>query len=115
MDIREAANKLSISPDTIRQWERLGMIPPIHRSDKGEREITPTILKWLQYAKILNKMGVSKDFQIEYVKLVELGKQATPARQAFLQEQLANLNNDHQCLLTAIQQMESLVEDKQAN
>lgn len=85
MNIQQAANKLSISTDTIRRWERLGMIPPVTRDRDGLRVFTDTDIRWLKYAKLLNLMDVSLAFQIEYVKLVILGKKAIPARQTLLQ------------------------------
>lgn len=74
MNIQQVAEKLSISTDTIRRWERLGMIPPITRDSNGVRTFTDTDIRWIKYAKLLNAMNISPDFQIEYVKLAILGK-----------------------------------------
>lgn len=114
MKIEEVADQLSLPTDTIRRWERLGMIPPVKRNQVGEREFDQDDMKWLQYAQLLNAMHVSTDFQIEYVKLVQLGKQAAPARQSLLQEQLTQLKDRQHCLLDRIQQMESMVENEEA-
>lgn len=113
MNIQQVAEKLSISADTIRRWERLGMIPPITRDRDGLRTFTDTDIRWVEYAKLLNMMNVSPDFQIEYVKLVMLGKKAIPARQSLLQEQLNQLKEDHQCLTDRINEMEKMVEKEE--
>lgn len=110
LNIQQVAEKLSISTDTIRRWERLGMILPITRNSNGVRFFTNTDIRWLKYAKLLNMMNVSPDFQIEYVKLAMLGKEAVPARQSLLQEQLAQLKEEHQCLTNQINEMEKMVE-----
>lgn len=115
MNIQQVANKLSLSPDTIRRWERLGIIPPVKRDADGFREFNDEAVEWVQYAQLLNMMHVSEDFQIEYVKLAMLGKNATPARQNLLHEQLAKLKDDHQCLLDRINQMEEMVENKKVS
>ncbi len=47
-------------------------------------------------------MEVSLDFQIEYVKLVKLGKKAKPARKDLLNEQLAKLTASYHCLVERI-------------
>lgn len=113
MNIQQVAEKLSISTDTIRRWERLGMIPPITRDRDGLRTFTDTDILWVEYAKLLNMMNVSPDFQIEYVKLAMLGKEAIPARQSLLQEQLNQLKEDHQCLTDCINEMEKIVEKEE--
>lgn len=113
MNIQQVAAKLSLSADTIRRWARLGMIPPISRDRDGLRTFTETDVRWVKYAKLLNAMNVSPDFQIEYVKLVVLGKKAAPARQSLLQEQLGRLKSDHQCLTEQINAMERMVEGEE--
>lgn len=110
MNIQQVAEKLALSTDTIRRWERLKMIPPITRDDQGLRTFTNTDIRWLKHAKLLNSMNVSPDFQIEYVKLAMLGKKAIPARQTLLREQLDQLKNHHQRLTEQINDMEKMVE-----
>ncbi|MBB1124171.1 MerR family transcriptional regulator [Limosilactobacillus albertensis] len=113
MSIQQVAEKLSLSADTIRRWERLGMIPLIPRDHNGRRTFTETDIRWVKHAKLLNQMNVSPDFQIEYVKLSMLGEKAAPARQSLLQEQFGQLKADHQCLIEQINAMEKLVESEE--
>lgn len=105
MNIQQVAKKVSLSTDTIRRWERLGMIPPITRNSDGLRTFTDEDIRWVKHAKLLNMMNVSSDFQIEYVKLAMLGKKAIPARLSLLQEQLDQLKEDHQRLTDQINEM----------
>lgn len=35
MNIKEASEKSGVSADTIRYYERIGLIPPIHRNEMG--------------------------------------------------------------------------------
>ena len=113
MNIQQVAEKLSISTDTIRRWERLGMIPPVTRNSDGLRTFTDADVRWVKYAKILNMMNVSPDFQIEYVKLVKLGKDALPARLSLLNEQVDQLKEDHKCLVDQLNQMEKTIEEEE--
>lgn len=114
MNIEEVATKFDISTDTIRRWERLGMIPRVPRNDEGLRVFDDTAIQWVRYAKLFNTMNISPDFQIEYVKLAQMGKQATPARQSLLKEKLDQLKEDHQCLTDQLNQMEKMVEEELA-
>lgn len=113
MNIQQVAEELSLSTDTIRRWERLGMIPPITRDHNGLRIFTETDIRWVKYAKLLNQMNVSPDFQIEYVKLSMLGEKAAPARQSLLQEQFGQLKADHQCLIEQINAMEKMIKGEE--
>ena len=113
MNIQQVAKKLSLSTDTIRRWERLGMIPPVTRNEDGLRKFTKADIRWVKYAKLLNMMNVSPDFQIEYVKLAMLGKNATPARQSLLNEQLGHINDDHRCLVDQLTDMEKTIEKEE--
>lgn len=110
MNIQQVAKEVSLSTDTIRRWERLGMIPPITRNSDGLRTFTDEDIRWVKHAKLLNMMNVSSDFQIEYVKLAMLGNKAIPARLSLLQEQLDQLKEDHQRLTDQINEMEKTVE-----
>lgn len=110
MNIQQVAKKVSLSTDTIRRWECLGMIPPITRNSDGLRTFTDEDIRWVKHAKLLNMMNVSSDFQIEYVKLAMLGNKAIPARLSLLQEQLDQLKEDHQRLTDQINEMEKTVE-----
>lgn len=115
MNIQEAAVKVTVSADQIRHWERVGIIPPVKRDHEGLRQFNDEDLKWLEFAKTLNAMHVSKDFQIEYVKLARLGHQASPAREALVNEQLHELKQRHQMLVDEINQIEKLVEQHHAS
>lgn len=114
MDIQQAATQLALTPDQIRHWEHLGIIPPIGRNSQGFLQVDSEDMEWLRFAKILNAMHVSQDFQIEYVKLARLGKKATPARVNLLKEQLDQLEASHQSLVSEIKHIEELVKKQQA-
>lgn len=113
MDIKQVAKQLDMSTDTIRKWERLGMIPPVTRNHEGLRDFTENDIYWVKYAKLLNKMHVSSDFQIEYVKLAQLGQKAMPARRLLLKEQIDQLDEKYQTLTKYLHEMEKLVEKEE--
>lgn len=115
MDIQEAAFKTSISPDKIRYWERVGMIPPVKRDSRGIRHFNDPDIKWLELAKTVDTMDVSKDFQIEYVKLAQLGKKANPARVTLVNEQLSELTQQRKKLVSELNRIENLITKHQAS
>lgn len=40
MNIKEVSEKYGISTDTLRYYERIGVIPPMNRDEKGYRDFS---------------------------------------------------------------------------
>ena len=50
MTIKEVSEKYNISPDTLRYYERVGMIPQVHRTGGGIRDYQEDDLGWVELA-----------------------------------------------------------------
>lgn len=72
MNIKKAAEMFDLSVDTLRYYERVGVIPPIHRNSSGYRDYTTNDLNWIYLAKSLRNAGLSVESLIEFVKLAQL-------------------------------------------
>lgn len=88
MNIKEVSTKLDIPADTLRYWERVGVIPPVTRAASGYRDYQPTDLNACNFAKCMREAGVSIETLIEYIDLLQQGDDTTETRKALLQEQL---------------------------
>lgn len=40
MTIKEVSQRLGMTPDTLRYYERVGLIPPVNRNKNGIRDYT---------------------------------------------------------------------------
>lgn len=78
--IREVSEKYGISQDTLRYYERVGMIPPVTRSSSGIRNYSEEDLQWVELAKCMRSAGVTVEAMIEYVRLYQEGDSTIPAR-----------------------------------
>lgn len=87
MTIREVAQQFSISQDTLRYYERVGMIPPVTRTASGIRDYQETDLQWVELAICMRSAGLPVETMIEYVKLCQEGDNTIPARLQLLVEQ----------------------------
>lgn len=47
MTIKEVSKKYDISVDTLRYYEKIGLLPPIKRNSKGYREYTEMDCNWV--------------------------------------------------------------------
>ncbi|CAI2614933.1 MerR family transcriptional regulator [Apilactobacillus apinorum] len=69
MNINEVSKKLSISKDTIRYWEKIGLLPSIPRNASGYREYSQKEFNWVYYIKALRNAGMSIERLLEFVHL----------------------------------------------
>lgn len=103
MTIKEASEKFNITQDTLRYYERVGMIPPVTRTSGGIRNYTEEDLKWVELAKCMRNAGLPVEAMIEYVKLYREGDTTILARLQLLVQQ-------RQVLLEQKKQIEQTLE-----
>ena len=87
MTIAEVAAKFDLSADTLRYYERVGLIPPVSRTSSGLRDYREGDLKWVEFIKCMRGAGVSIEALVEYVALFRRGRESIGARKALLVEQ----------------------------
>mgnify|MGYP001129469327 FL=1 len=87
MTIKEVSEKFKISQDTLRYYERIGLIPPVSRTASGIRNYQESDLGWVENAVCMRNAGVPIEALIEYVKLYQMGDTTFEARRQLLQEQ----------------------------
>lgn len=88
MNIKEVSKQYRVSADTLRYYERAGMIPPVTRTASGIRDYQEEDLKWVQLALCMRSAGLPVEVMIEYVHLFSQGDSTIPARLELLKEQL---------------------------
>lgn len=91
MTIAEVSKKYDLSQDTLRYYERVGMIPPVQRTAGGVRDYTLEDCGWVELAKCMRSAGLPVGAMVEYVRLARLGDETIPARRALLIDQRSRL------------------------
>lgn len=94
MNIKKAAELFDLSVDTLRYYERIGVIPPVNRNTSGYRDYTTNDLNWIYLAKRLRNAGLSIESLIEFAQLAQKRKEfdVSAAQKQILNEQLAELD-----------------------
>lgn len=87
MTIKEVSEKYHISADTLRYYERVGMIPPVPRTASGIRNYGPHECGWIELAICMRGAGLPIEAMIQYVKLSKQGDSTIAARLQLLQRQ----------------------------
>lgn len=91
MTIAEVSKKFDISADTLRYYERIGLIPPVPRTKSGIRDYDENSCGWVELMKCMRAAGVQIEALIEYVALFRQGDGTVDARKALLIEQRERL------------------------
>lgn len=91
MTIAEVSQKYGLTADTIRYYERIGLIPPVHRNKSGIRDFTEENVNWVEFAKCMRSAGLSIETLVEYVSLFQIGEETFEARRQLLKEERAKL------------------------
>ena len=86
MTIKEVCEKFDLSPDTLRYYERAGVIPEVRRTKGGIRDYSEADIKWVENAVCMRNAGVPIELLIEYVRLFQMGDETIEARRDLLLE-----------------------------
>lgn len=87
MTIAEVSRQYGLSADTLRYYERIGLIPGVTRSKSGVRAYTEEDCRWVEFAKCMRGAGIQIEALIEYVALFQQGDATIEARKQILTEQ----------------------------
>lgn len=93
MNIREVSKKYDMTIDTLRYYERIGLLPKVTRNKNGYRDFSEYDENWVFYIKSMRGAGISVETLIEYVTLFQKGVETIPARKDLLLEQREELVN----------------------
>src|SRR5512139_2527800 len=87
MKIMEVSERYGISADTLRYYERIGLIPPVHRNEGGIRDYNDLDLRRVEFIKCMRSAGLPIEVLIDYMGLVQQGDRTMEARREILKEQ----------------------------
>jgi DNA-binding transcriptional MerR regulator len=102
MNIAEVAAKFDLTQDTLRYYEKVGLIPKVKRTSGGIRNYTEYDCGWIDFIKCMRNAGVQVDSLVEYVRLFEQGDSTADMRKQILvreRDRIATQVAEIQCTL----------------
>lgn len=87
MRIAEVAQQFDITPDTLRYYERIGLLPRIKRTASGVRDYSEADCGRIEFIKCMRGANVSIEALQEYMRLLDEGDATIAERKAILEEQ----------------------------
>lgn len=91
MTIAEVSEKFDISQDTLRYYERIGLIPRVNRNKRGIRDYTEEDCNRVEFIKCMRSAGLPIEVLIEYVGLFQQSDETIEARKEILIKQRRQL------------------------
>lgn len=110
MTITEVSKKYDISADTIRYYEKIGLIPPINRNKNGIRNFTEEDCKWIEFAKCMRNAGLSIDALSQYLVLFQKGNDTIKERKQLLIEQRNELAKKIELMQNTLKRLDSKID-----
>ena len=92
MTIAEVCERFGTSADTLRYYERVGLIPAIRRKS-GIRDYNERDAKWIEFILCMRSAGVPVEELVRYVALYREGDGTAEERKNILIEQRDRLRN----------------------
>lgn len=91
MTIKEISEQLGVSQDTLRYYEKVGMIPPVTRTKGGIRDDQEDDIAWVKLATCMRNAGLPVKVMIDYLNLYKQGDSTIQVRCDLLKEQREKL------------------------
>lgn len=91
MTIAEVSRRYGLTADTLRYYERIGLLPPVPRTKGGIRDYDEASCGWIELTKCLRSAGVQIEALIQYSALFQRGEETVGERKALLEEQRRQL------------------------
>jgi DNA-binding transcriptional MerR regulator len=110
MTIAEVSKKYELSADTLRYYERIGLIPEVNRNKSGIRDYTEEDCRWIEFIKCMRSAGLPIEILIEYVTLFQKGDETIEARKELLIDQRKQLTEKMEDMKKTIERLDYKIE-----
>ena len=87
MTIAEVGKKYNLTPDTIRYYEKEGLIPKVPRNKSGIRNFDEESCRWIEFVKCMRNAGLSIEVLSKYVNLMKQGHDTVKERRQLMIDQ----------------------------
>ncbi|WP_341278921.1 MerR family transcriptional regulator [Paenibacillus sp. FSL H8-0537] len=110
MFIQEVSEKFELSQDTLRYYERIGLIPRVNRTKSGLRDYTEEDCRWVEFVKCMRGAGLPVEVLIEYLGLFQQGDETQEVRKELLIDQRKLLRARMEEMKRVLERMDDKIE-----
>lgn len=105
MTIAQVSQKYNLTPDTLRYYEKIGLLKNVPRTKSGIRDYDEKACKTIEFIKCMRSAGVEIEILIEYMDLLSKGKNTVKARKSLLEEQREKLLEKQKNINTTLERL----------
>ncbi len=87
MTIKEVSDKFGLTPDTLRFYEKKGLVGPVNKTEGGIRNYGEKDLSRIEFIKCMKDAGIPLDVLKKYFDLFEMGDSTLEERKNLLKKQ----------------------------
>ena len=106
MTISQVSKKYNLSADTLRYYERIGLLPTVSRNSSGQRIYDDDDCRWIAFVKCMRSAGLPIEVLIEYLTLFQQGDSTIKTRLDLLKEQRKILNEKKEAIQATISRLD---------
>jgi len=104
--IQRASAETGVSRDTLRYYERIGILPGIGRSKSGHRQFSDDDMGWIKLVQCLRATGMPIEDLHQYAELMQQGDATAAERLRILEDHRRRIQGDMQELAIALELVE---------
>lgn len=110
MTIAEVSKMFDLTADTLRYYERIGLIPPVKRNKSGIRDYDDHDCYWIKFVKCMRGAGLPVEVLIEYMNLWSQGESTAEVRRELLVEQRDILKKRMEDMQTTLNRLDEKID-----
>ena len=84
MNIAEVSNQYGLTADTLRYYERIGLLPAVARNKSGNRDYSEVDCERIEFIKCMREAGLSIEVLTKYMHLFLEGDSTLKEREELL-------------------------------
>ena len=92
MTIKEVSEQYSLSRDTLRYYEKEGLIGPVLKGSNGQRDYQEENLRQIEFIKCMRSINIPISELKKYMDLYALGDETLESRKEILERQMDSIN-----------------------
>ncbi|MDG3132190.1 MerR family transcriptional regulator [Streptococcus suis] len=113
MNIKEVSQLTGLSSDTIRYYERIGLLPPIARTHSGIRKFSGKDVAILEFIHCFRATGMSISSLTKYMHLISKGDSSLLERRQLLEEERSRLMEERMRIDQSLERLQQKISDYQ--
>jgi DNA-binding transcriptional MerR regulator len=107
--IQRVSAETGLSADTLRYYERIGILPGIERSASGHRRFSDADLGWIRLVQCLRATGMPIEHLHRYAELMQQGDSTARERLHLLEDHRRRIKDEMRELSTALELVEQKI------